>query len=164
MNCEFVLVNCSWKSDFALHTREILFSVRLCFAKWHHPESNLPFLRGTRVAIAPLLRVGSMRLFLGRLAPAVTVDDIARILEDLSAVDNLHLKQTYGFIDFPNDETAMVAMQKLGGMLAFPVLCFPWLCKNQGKNRFLFTEHWLCTQEFRCMARCSRRYPPLENC
>jgi hypothetical protein len=59
-----------------------------------------------------------MRLFLGRLAPSVTVDEICSLLDDdLSVVTHLYLKQSYGFVDFASDAAAITAIHKLRGML-----------------------------------------------
>ena len=62
-----------------------------------------------------------MRLFVGRLAHAVTVDDVVALFAaERAFVSHVFVKLSYGYVDFTDDAAACAAIARLNGSARCP--------------------------------------------
>jgi|UniRef100_A0A8C5AK39 RNA recognition motif-containing protein len=57
------------------------------------------------------------KLYVGNLSPSVTVEDLKQLFceRDLPVADQVLLKSGYGFVDFPDQNWAIKAIETLSG-------------------------------------------------
>lgn len=62
------------------------------------------------------------KLYVGNLSPSVTVEDLKQLFSErkLPVTDQVLLKSGYAFVDFPDQNWAIKAIETLSGKCVFP--------------------------------------------
>lgn len=62
------------------------------------------------------------KLYVGNLSPSVTVEDLKQLFGErkLPVTDQVLLKSGYAFVDFPDQNWAIKAIETLSGKCVFP--------------------------------------------
>lgn len=73
-----------------------------------------------------------IKLYIGNLSPSVTVEDLKQLFRErnLPVPEQVLLKSGYAFVDFPDQNSAIKAIETLSGKCGFD----KWCCWWQGNN------------------------------
>lgn len=72
------------------------------------------------------------KLYVGNLSPSVTVEDLKELFGErkLPVAEQVLLKSGYAFVDFPDQNSAIKAIETLSGKCRFDKWCFLVTEKN----------------------------------